>query len=152
MRHRVGVKEDLKKVYRQKEDVRFREALQGFKEKWGRAYPEIVSSWVAELEHLVTYLRYPEEIRWLIYTTNPLERFIKEVKRRTKVIEAFPAPDACSKVIYLISQEMNEKYSRRAIPEFWLAKEVLLSIRREKYGPVEASSPELCVATHTQES
>ena len=70
----MGVKEDLKKVYRQKEDVRFREALQGFKEKWGRAYPEIVSSWVAELEHLVTYLRYPEEIRWLIYTTNPLER------------------------------------------------------------------------------
>lgn len=39
----------------------------------------------------MTYLRYPEEIRWFIYTTNLLERFIREVKRRVRVIEVFPA-------------------------------------------------------------
>ena len=100
--------------------------------------------------YLITYLRYPEEIRWLIYTTNPLERFIKEVKRRSKVIEVFPAPDTCSKVVYLVAREMNDRYSRRVVPEFWLAKEALLSIRREKYSWVEADSPELCVVGHTQ--
>ena len=139
VRHRVAIKEDLKKVYKQKDEASFREALHGFKEKWGRVYPEIVRSWEAELEHLVTYLRYPEEIRWLIYTTNPLERFIKEVKRRSKVIEVFPAPDAYSKVVY-----------QRGVREFWLAKEALLSIRREKYSQVEAGSLELCPAGYIQ--
>ena len=35
----------MKKVYKQRDEACFREALQGFKEKWGRAYPEIVKSW-----------------------------------------------------------------------------------------------------------
>ncbi|GEM_PF-6625719 len=99
----------------------------------GRAYPGIVGSWEAELEHLVTYLRYPEETRWLIYTTNPLERFIKEVKRRIRVIEVFPAPDACTRVIYLVTQEVNEKYSKRAVPE--LVGQRGASVHQEgKYG------------------
>jgi transposase-like protein len=46
------------------------------------------------VEHLVTYLRYPGEIRWLVYTTNLLERFIKEVERRSKVVEVLPGQDA----------------------------------------------------------
>jgi putative transposase len=140
----VAVKEGLKKgFYKQKDEAGFREALQGFRGRWGRVYPEIVRFWEAELEHLMPYLRYHEEIRWLIYTTNPLERFIKEVNRRVKVIEAFPFRDACAKVVYLMTHEMNEKYGKRTAPEFWLAKEALQSIRRERYGQVEADSPEL---------
>ena len=43
-------------------------------------------------------------------TFNALERFIKEVKRRSKVIEVFPDAQATSKVLYLVSLEMNERY------------------------------------------
>ena len=152
IRHRTAIKEDLKGIYRQKDEAGFKEAFIRFKHEWGKLYPEIIRSWEAELGYLMTYLRYPEEIRWLVYTTNPLERFIKEVKRRSKVIEVFPAPDACSKIVYLVTQEMNEKYSRRVVAEFWLAKEGLLSIRREKYGQVEATSPDLCLAGYIQSS
>ena len=87
------------------------------------------------LEYLLTYLKYPEEIRWLIATTNPLEWLIKEVKRRSKVTEVFPAPDECDKVAYLITREINGKYSERVVAEFWLTKEGLLSIRREESKP-----------------
>jgi transposase-like protein len=48
------------------------------------------------MEHVVTCLRYPEAIRQCVYTTNALERFMKEVKRQSKVIEFLPGPDACS--------------------------------------------------------
>ena len=50
---------------------------------WGFFYPEVIKSWERDLPNLVTYLRYLEEIRKYIHTTNSLERFIKEVKRRT---------------------------------------------------------------------
>jgi hypothetical protein len=36
-------------------------------------------------------------------------------------------------VIYLVSVEMNEKYRLKALKDFSLAKEELLSIRRAKY-------------------
>lgn len=132
-RDREGIKEDLKRVYKQKDGDSFREAFAEFKSRWGRVYPEVVSSWERELPYLMTYLRYPEEVRVYIYTTNPLERFIKEVKRRSKVIEVFPDADATAKVIYLVSVEMNEKYRLKALKDFSLAKEELLSIRRAKY-------------------
>lgn len=77
---------------------------------------------------------YPEELRPSIYTTNILERFIKEVKRRTKVIEAFPHPDATGKVLYLVASEMNERYKGRLLKHHDAIGEKLQSIRMAKYG------------------
>jgi len=50
---------------------------------------------------------------------------MEEAKRRTKVIEVFPDPEACSKVVHLVAQEMNGKYSRRAALEFYSVKDEL---------------------------
>ncbi len=152
VRHRAAVGEDLKRIYRQKDEASFKAAFNEFKERWHTLYPEVTKSWEADLEALMTYLKYPEGIRKTIYTTNPLERFIKEVKRRTKVIEVFSDPEACSKVVYLVAQEMNEKYGKRAVLEFSSVKDELLYIRRGKYGPVETGSQELCTVSYTQTS
>jgi len=149
-RHREALTEDVKRVYRQRDEAGFRQAFQGFKQEWGRTYPELISSWEAEIDHLVSYLRYPEEIRPYLYTTHALERFIKEVKRRSKVIEAFPGPDACQKVLYLVAQDMDDRYRRRAVKDFWLVKKKLLSIRKAKYGSTEAQPPQPCLSGHTQ--
>jgi len=151
-RHREALKEDLKRVYRQRDEIGFRQAFEEFKREWGKLYPEVVASWQQDIEHLVTYLKYPEEIRQYIYTTNALERFIKEVKRRSKVIEVFPGPDACAKVLYLVAREMNDKYQRRTLRDFSLVKEDLLSIRRGKYGQADAVPEELSTVSHTQDS
>jgi len=44
-------------------------------------------------------------------------------------MEVFSAPDVSSKVLHLVTQEMNEKYSKGVIPDFWLVKGTLLSVR-----------------------
>jgi len=62
-----------------------------------------------------------------------LERFIKEVKRRSNVIEVMPSPEATARVLYLVDVEMNDRYRLKALRDFSLAKEELLSIRRAKY-------------------
>jgi len=59
---------------------------------------------------------------------------------------------ACSKVVYLVAQEMNEKYGKRAVLKFSSVKDELLYIRRRKYGPVETGSQELCTVSYTQTS
>jgi len=114
---REAVAEDLKKIYRAKTREEARKALQAFKSRW-RKYPEIARKWEESFGILTTFMDYPEEIRSYIYTTNMLERLIKEVKRRVKVIEVFSTPESAYKIIYLVLAEMNERYEKTRLIGF----------------------------------
>ena len=133
-KHREAIAEDLQQVYRQRDESGFKQALTVFCQEWRLLYPEVTKSWERELPYLMTYLSYPEELRPFIYTTNILERFIKEVRRRAKVIEVFPHPDATGKVMYLVAAEMNERYKRRLLRNWDRINDKLKSIRMVKYG------------------
>ena len=133
-RDREALAVDLKKIYRQNSRERFIEAFKEVKGVWGKIYPLLFKGWEEDLESLTSYFKYPEEIRRSIYTTNVLERFIKEVKRRSKVVEVFPKPVSAEKVLYLVAIEMNESYKKRKVKGFDEIKEELVSIRRERYG------------------
>ena len=133
-KHREAIAEDLQQVYRQRDESAFKQALTVFCQEWRLLYPEVTKSWERELPYLMTYLSYPEELRPFIYTTNILERFIKEVRRRAKVIEVFPHPDATGKVMYLVAAEMNERYKRRLLRNWDRINDKLKSIRMVKYG------------------
>ncbi len=133
-KHREAVAEDMERVYRQRDETGFEEALTNFCQEWRLLYPEVTRSWERELPYLMTHLSHPEELRPPIYTTNILERFIKEVKTRTRLIEVFPHPDATGKVMYLVASEMNERYKRRLLNKWDRINEKLQSIRTVKYG------------------
>jgi len=63
-------------------------------------------------------LRYPKEIRQFIYTTNQLERLVKEIKRRIKVIEVFPDEGSAERLLYLILKELNERLNSKRLRGF----------------------------------
>jgi putative transposase len=94
----------------------------------------MVSSWQKDRSILTTYLRYPHELQPFIYTTNALERFCKEVKRRTKAIESFSGPEAQEKILFLVAEQMNESYDRRMLRNWQLVKPALERMRAQKYG------------------
>ena len=58
--------------------------LDSFDEKWSGKYPKIAISWRANWANLSTYFKYPEAVRTLIYTTNPLEGFNRQLLKVTK--------------------------------------------------------------------
>ena len=61
-----------------------------------------------------------------------MERFIKEIRKRSEVLVAFPSPDAPAKNIYFMALEMNERYRLKALKDFYMVKEELLSVKRAK--------------------
>ncbi|MDI7251634.1 MAG: transposase [Actinomycetota bacterium] len=63
-------------------------------------------------------LKYPEQVRPYIYTTNQLERINKEIKRRTKTIEVFSSEESLISVLYLILRSENDKLSCRRLRGF----------------------------------
>jgi len=76
----------------------------------GKKYPKVVNRWRDNFLYLFTFMKFPLQIRSLIYTTNQLERLHKEIKRRLKVMEILPEEEKAEKILYLIIAQLNEVY------------------------------------------
>lgn len=102
---------DLKKIYGAPtlEDAEYR--MEEFREKWDKAYPQIMKSWDANWAELSTYFKYPQEVRTLIYTTNAVEGFHRMLRKFTKTKTIYPTDDAVRKSVYMSIQEISKKWS-----------------------------------------
>ena len=57
-------------------------------------YPEIAKSWKDNWANLSTYFKYPEAVRRLIYTTNTIEGFNRQLRKVTKSKTVFPSDES----------------------------------------------------------
>ena len=112
---RKAVANDLKTVYTAPTEEDAQTALLEFNDIWGKKYPHITQSWTNNWNELATFFKYPKPIQKLIYTTNPIESLNSSIKRRTKSKGAFPTIDAAFKVLYLSTQEVQEKWNRNGL-------------------------------------
>ena len=86
---------DLKRVYQAVDEQSALAALDDFAEIWDKKYPMISKSWKGNWANLSTYFKFPEELRRLIYTTNAIEGFNRQLRKVTKSKAVFPT--ACSR-------------------------------------------------------
>ena len=102
---------DLKRVYAAPtEDIALSE-LDLFDGKWGRKYPKIAKSWKDNWVNLSTYFKYPEAVRRIIYTTNAIEGFNRQLRKVTKSKTVFPTDDSLLKMLYLATMDITKKWT-----------------------------------------
>ncbi len=104
---------DLKKVYAAIDEQTALYELDSFDEKWGGKYPKIGLSWRNNWANLATYFKYPEEVRKLIYTTNAIEGFNRQLRKVTKSKSVFPTDDSLLKMLYLAMIDITKKWTGR---------------------------------------
>src|SRR5690606_29962051 len=80
-------------------------------EKWGGKYEKVIESWRRNWDHLTAYFRYDKSIRRLIYTTNTIEGFHRQVRKVTKTKRAFTSDMALLKLIYLAHRNIKKKWT-----------------------------------------
>ena len=102
---------DLKEVYQAPNKDAAEYNLLKLQEKWGEKYPMVIKSWQSNWEHLSHYFQYSGEIRKLIYTTNAIEGFHRQVRKYTKTKGAFTSESALFKLIYCAIQKITEKWT-----------------------------------------
>jgi transposase-like protein len=85
---------DLKTVYQAANREQAEANLVRLGEVWGKQYAIVVKSWENNWEDLATMFDYPEEIRRIIYTTNTVEGYHRQLRKVTKTKSAFPSPEA----------------------------------------------------------
>lgn len=104
---------DLKAVYSAVDEPSALAALDTFSERWDRKYPSISKSWRENWPNLSTYFKYPEAIRRLIYTTNAIEGFNRQLRKVTKAKSVFPTDDSLLKMLYLAMMDITKKWNGR---------------------------------------
>ena len=102
---------DLKKVYAAIDEPTALAELENFDEKWGNKYPKIAISWRDNWANLSTYFKYPQEVRTLIYTTNAIEGFNRQLRKVTKNKGVFPTDDSLLKMLYLAMMDITKKWT-----------------------------------------
>ena len=102
---------DLKKVYAAIDEQTAISELENFDEKWGNKYPKIAISWREKWANLSTYFKYPQEVRTLIYTTNAIEGFNRQLRKVTKNKGVFPTDDSLLKMLYLAMMDITKKWT-----------------------------------------
>lgn len=128
------VAEDLKDVYKSRTYKLAEEMFENFRDKWRQQYPNEVKSWEKDLGELLTFLRYPEDIRKVIYTTNWIERTIKEFRKRIRPMNSISTLEAAEKIVYLKIQHINDFWSERRIQGFLKSKPILKEMFQERYS------------------
>ena len=105
--------EDLKSVYGASDEQSALSNLERFDEKWSKKYPKTVQSWKDNWVNLSTYFKYPQEVRTLIYTTNTIEGFNRQLRKVTKSKTVFPTDDSLLKMLYLAMTDITKKWTGR---------------------------------------
>jgi transposase-like protein len=102
---------DLKCVYQAANKTQAEQELQKLDETWGKKYPVVLKSWHSNWEKLTAYFNYDTQIRKLIYTTNAVEGFHRQVRKVTKTKGVFPNDMALLKLIYLATEHISKKWT-----------------------------------------
>ena len=104
---------DLKAVYAAVDEQSALDALDAFSERWDKKYPKISRSWRENWTNLSIYFKFPQEVRRLIYTTNTIEGFNRQLRKVTKSKSVFPTDDSLLKMLYLAMMDITKKWTGR---------------------------------------
>ncbi|WP_143276700.1 IS256 family transposase [Brevibacillus brevis] len=104
---------ELKPIYKAPTEQAALEELDQFEQTWGSKYPLMVRSWRTNWDEIATFFKYPPEIRKLIYTTNVIESYHRQLRKVTKGKAVFPTDDALLKMLYLVTMDVLRKWTGR---------------------------------------
>jgi len=110
-KHQKDFLKDLKLVYKAVNKEVAESALDNLELKWGEQYPIVIKSWRDNWERLSAYFAYTEGIRKIIYTTNTVEGYHRQLRKVTKNKGVFPNDTALEKLVYLAYRNIRKKWT-----------------------------------------
>jgi len=79
-------------------------------ESWEKQYPSVAKQIRAQFEETLSVYELPQEHRRKVYTSNMIERVMREVKRRTHAVGIFPNEASCDRLIGAHLLERHETW------------------------------------------
>ncbi len=103
---------DLQLVYKADTEEQAQRHLDQLDKNWGIRYPKVIESWKKNWTRLSRYFQYSKDIRRIMYTTNIIEGFHRQLRSITKSKGAFQSEDALMKLLFLAQENITSKWNR----------------------------------------
>jgi putative transposase len=101
---------ELRWIYDCRDVAEARLHLHGWLQRWSQKYQKLCSWVESSIEETWTFFRSPREHHKHLKSTNLLERFNQELKRRTLVVRIFPNELSCLRLIRALASEQHEEW------------------------------------------
>ncbi len=110
-KHQKEFMQDLKPVYKAATKEAAELELDKLEARWGEKYPIVIRSWREKWDNLSAFFQYSDPIRKIIYTTNAVEGYHRQLRKVTKNKGVFPNDDALLKLVYLAYTRISRKWT-----------------------------------------
>jgi putative transposase len=101
---------ELRWIYDRRKLTEARSDLAAWLKRWQAKYPKLCD-WVEEnIDETLAVYRLPSGHHKNMRSTNLLERFNEEIRRRTYVVRVFPNPEACLRLVRALAAEQHEEW------------------------------------------
>lgn len=107
---RKKVAKALKPIYTAVNEEAAKTAFEQLRHDWGPKYPGMIACWERAWEEFIPFLKYPKEIRKVVYTTNAIESINFQLRKITKNRGHFTSEDAAMKLLYLGVRHISGRY------------------------------------------
>lgn len=115
-KERRAIAQALKPIYRAETAELAAAQLEEFDAgPWGEKYPAIAQAWRRKWEQVIPFFAFAPAVRKIIYTTNAIESLHSQVRRAVRGRGHFPSDQAATKLIYLVLQNVEAKWTRPPI-------------------------------------
>lgn len=102
--------QELRWMYERRDVEEARRDLKGWVDKWATKYPKLCAWVETNIEETWTFYRLPVAHHKHLKSTNLLERFNQEIKRRTLVVRIFPDEASCLRLVRAVAAEQHEEW------------------------------------------
>jgi putative transposase len=102
--------QELRWMYERRNVEEARRDLKQWLEKWAAKYPKLCAWVETNIEETWTFYRLPLMHHKHLKSTNLLERFNQEIKRRTLVVRIFPNEASCLRLVRAVAAEQHEEW------------------------------------------
>lgn len=115
VKDRTEVMADLKQIYQSETEEGAKNQFNVVVKKWGEKYPKLISSWKRSWNELTTFYKFSKEVKQLIYTTNPIEGYHRQIRKFTKTKAILPNDNSLVKMVYLIYKRVKENWDKKTV-------------------------------------
>lgn len=109
-KHRARLAEDVRAIFAAPEAAQARATAQTCAAQWRHSHPAVATQLEENLEACRACYAVPPAHRVRVRTTNGLERFNQELKRRTRVVRIFPNRAALLRLVTALAMEQSEEW------------------------------------------
>lgn len=108
---------DAKAIYKTNSRAQARRRIALFHSKWAKAYPAAIRNFMKNIDLTLSYFSMPPQMWTRARTTNPLDRFFREIRRRTRTMGAFLDRQSASRILYAIADNYNQEKAKKETRE-----------------------------------